>query len=163
VEYAAAEGLAIAMQVNTDEGFTRKLHGFVLELKAIVLKELENLERDAILENFRQQENCWNAGDIDCYMKAYHPSDSIRTISSQGVTFGYEAIRRQYQANWPPERMGRLHFDQMLPERIAADTWSVLGRFNLQFPGREELVQGWFSVLMKRIGGHWYMVSDHSG
>ncbi|MCB0589431.1 MAG: serine hydrolase [Phaeodactylibacter sp.] len=162
VEYAADEELAISIQVNTDEGFTSKLHGFALELKAIVKGHLEALEQAAILENFQQQEVCWNQGDIDCYMKAYFPSDSIRTISRQGVTFGYEAIRQQYRANWPPERMGRLHFDQMLLERISADTYSVLGRFNLQLPEREEPARGWFSVLMKRIDNEWYMVSDHS-
>lgn len=162
VEYAADEDLAISIQVNTDEGFTSKLHGFVLELKAIVKTYLETLERAAILQNFNRQAVCWNAGDIDCYMKAYHPSDSIRTVSRQGVTFGYEAIRQQYKANWPPERMGQLHFDQMLLERIAPDTYSVIGRFNLRLPEREGPAQGWFSVLMKRIDGAWYMVSDHS-
>ncbi len=162
VEYADDERLAIAIQVNTDEGFTSKLHGFVLELKAIAKMHLEILERAAILDNFKRQEACWNAGDIDCYMAAYHPSDSIRTISRQGVTFGYEAIRQQYKANWPPERMGRLHFDQMLLERIAPDIYSVIGRFNLQFPERKEPAQGWFSVLMRRTDGAWYMVSDHS-
>lgn len=162
VEYAAEEGLAIAIQVNTDEGFTGKLHGFVLGLKTIAKAQLETLEKAAILDNFRQQEACWNQADIDCYMKAYHPSDSIRTISSQGPTFGYEAIRRQYQANWPPERMGQLYFDQLLLERLAPGLYTAIGRFNLKFPGREEPVQGWFSVLMKQIGGAWYMVSDHS-
>lgn len=163
VEYADDEGLAISIQVNTDEGFTRKLHGFVLELKEAVKAQLEGMEKAAIMDNFHRQVICWNKGDIDCYMKAYYPSDSIRTISRQGVTFGYEAILRQYKDNWPPERMGQLHFDQMLLEQISEDTYSVIGRFNLQFPEREEPVQGWFSVLMKRIGGAWYMVSDHSG
>ncbi|MCB0615906.1 MAG: serine hydrolase [Phaeodactylibacter sp.] len=162
VEYAADEGLAISIQANTDEGFTSKLHGYILELKTIVKEHLDALERAAILDNFHRQEACWNQGDIDCYMKAYHPSDSIRTVSRQGVTFGYEAIRQQYEANWPPERMGQLHFDQMLLERISDDAYSVIGRFNLQFPEREEPAQGWFSVLMRRIDGAWYMVSDHS-
>ena len=162
VEYAADEGLAISIQVNTDEGFTRKLHGFLLELKDIVKAHLEARDRASILENFKRQESCWNQGDIDCYMKAYHPSDSIRTVSRQGVTFGYEAIRQQYKDNWPPERMGRLYFDQMLLERVSTDIYSVIGRFNLQFPEREEPAQGWFSVLMRRIDGAWYMVSDHS-
>ncbi|MCB0563781.1 MAG: serine hydrolase [Phaeodactylibacter sp.] len=163
VEYAADEGLAISIQANTDEGFTSKLHGYILELKTIVKEHLDALERAAILDNFHRQEACWNQGDIDCYMKAYHPSDSIRTVSRQGVTFGYEAIRQQYEANWPPERMGQLHFDQMLLERISDDAYSVIGRFNLKFPEGEELTRGWFSVLMKHIGGEWYMVSDHSG
>ncbi len=163
VEYAAEEGLAISIQVNTDEGFTGKLHGYVLDLKTIVKAQLEALEKAAILDNFRQQETCWNQADIDCYMKAYHPSDSIRTVSSQGATFGYEAIRQQYRANWPPERMGQLHFDQLFLERLAPGLYTVIGRFNLTFPEREEPARGWFSVLIKQIGGAWYMVSDHSG
>ena len=37
------------------------------------------------------QADAWNQGDIDCYMKAYHPSDSIRTVSRRELYAAREA------------------------------------------------------------------------
>ena len=162
VEFAKDAKIAIAIQVNTDEGFTRKLHGLSVELKRICLEGLLAMEEEAILDNFQRQEACWNQGSIDCYMEAYHPDDSICTISSQGVAFGYETIRQQYNRNWPQERMGQLHFDNFFMERLPPVLYTVIGRFNLAMEGRDEPYRGWFSVLMKKIDGKWLMVSDHS-
>lgn len=67
-------------------------------------------DREMILQNFEQQQECWNKGDIECYCEAYLPSDSVRVISSQGVLYGYDNILELYQKYWTPENMGELSF-----------------------------------------------------
>ena len=166
VEYSDRYGFSIALQTNTDQGMGRRHHAHVQRFAGLVAAYLDGIyaaDEQAIRDNFRQQENCWNQGDIDCYMTAYLKSDSIRTISSSGFTYGYENIRQHYFKYFPAGKMGQLHFDKMNLTRLSDAAYYVVGRFNLEFPDREEPVQGHFSVLMQKVDGRWVMVSDHSG
>ncbi len=122
----------------------------------------QNKAVEGIKANFKKQEMCWNNSDLVCYMQAYATTEEIQTISRAGVTKGYDVILKQYQQYFPPERMGKLHFDHMQFRKIGAKYYYVIGRFNLTFAEQEEVRQGYFSVLMKKIKGKWFIVSDHS-
>ncbi len=116
----------------------------------------------SILKNFEQQAACWNAADLVCYMKAYASIPAIQTISRAGVTKGYDAILAQYRQYFPTDRMGTLTFDKFQFTRISPKYYYVVGRFNLKFRQQTDVHQGYFSVLMKKIKGDWYILSDHS-
>ncbi len=115
----------------------------------------------AILANFDQQVKCWNQGDIDCYCKGYLKSSETRIVSSRGITSGYEAIVASYKKNWPKERMGKLHFDQVKMDKLSTKVYLVHGQFNLTYPESKPL-SGYFTVIMKKVGGQWLMFADHS-
>lgn len=121
-----------------------------------------NIDEAAIKANFKQQEICWNKGDINCYMQAYVPSDDIRTISRSGVTYGHGPISQNYRKYFPAGKMGQLHFDNMSLTRLSEQYYYVVGRFNLSFKKQNQLTQGYFSVLMEKRNGKWLMLSDHS-
>lgn len=161
VEYSSKRQYAIALQVNND-GVFPYMQQFTYQMEAIVDKYLDDIDSYSIRQNFKNQELCWNQANIECYMEAYAPNGSIQTISRGGVTHGYENILNDYKKYFPKERMGQLHFDEIQTRRLASDIYFVTGRFNLKFPDREALVQGWFSVNAKKINGHWYMITDHS-
>lgn len=166
VEYSENYGFAIAMQTNTDQGMGRRHHAHVQRFARLIAGFLEHgfaADEQAIRDNFKKQEDCWNQGSIDCYMTAYLQSDSIRTISRAGITYGFGAIRQNYLHYYPPGKMGRLHFDNFSLTRLSDNYYYVVGRFNLVYPDRKEPVEGYFSVIMQKIGGQWLMVSDHSG
>lgn len=114
-----------------------------------------------IMENFNQQVKCWNAGDIGCYCKGYVNSDKTHIVSSGGITYGYDAIVASYKTNWPKERMGKLHFDQVNMEKLAESIYLVHGRYNLEYEEKQP-VTGYFTVIMKKIDGKWLMYADHS-
>jgi hypothetical protein len=116
----------------------------------------------AIMANFSRQEECWNNGDLECYVSAYHPEEEVQTISSVGITKGMNNVLAQYQRFYPQGRMGNLHFDQMQLKRLSNDYYYVVGRFNLKYDVPDTLFQGWFSVLMKQHQDNWFMLSDHS-
>ncbi len=165
-EYSEKYGFAVAFQTNTDQGMGRKHHAHAqrfARLAEVYLDALRAADEKAVLDNFRQQADCWNKGDIDCYMTAYLHSDSIRTISSGGFTYGYENIRQNYLKHFPAGKMGKLHFDKINITHLGEAACYVVGRFNLAYPDRTELTQGYFSVLMQKMDGKWLMVSDHSG
>lgn len=165
-EYSERYGFAIAFQANTDQGMGQRHHAHVQRFAQLIAKSIqEGIARDeqAIRNNFKKQEDCWNQGSIDCYMTAYLQSDSIRTISRDGFTYGYAHIRQNYLTYFPSDKMGQLHFDELSLTRLSDDHYYVVGRFNLVLPKREEPYQGYFSVLMQKIDGKWLMISDHSG
>ncbi len=116
----------------------------------------------AILQNFEKQELCWNSQDLICYMEAYDSSETIQTISRAGIEKGYSAILASYQRYFPPEHMGKLHFDQMDLKRLSDSFYYVVGRFNLRYAVPDTVFQGWFSVLMEKKNDKWCIISDHS-
>lgn len=115
----------------------------------------------AIMANFDQQVKCWNQGDIECYCQGYLKSNETRIVSNRGITSGYEAIVASYKKNWPKERMGKLHFDQVKMDKLSNKAYLVHGRFNLTYPESKPL-SGYFTVIMKKVGGQWLMFADHS-
>jgi len=114
-----------------------------------------------ILENFNQQVQCWNKGDIDCYCQGYVKSPETHTISSRGFTYGYDTIVAQYKKNWPKEKMGLLSFDQLKMEKLSGSAYMVHGKFNLAYE-QAKPVSGYFTVIMKKIKGRWLMYADHT-
>lgn len=125
-------------------------------------KETHPTEEELILANFKKQETCWNNEDIECYMQAYSTTDEIQTISTGGVTFGYENIISNYKKYFPKGKMGTLFFDEFNLRKLSKKLYFVTGQFNLKFEGREKLAQGWFSVIMKKEKGNWVIITDHS-
>ncbi len=116
----------------------------------------------AIKDNFKKQEECWNQGDHECYVEAYFPSENVQTVSRGGVTKGYKNILASYKRGFPKEKMGKLHFDNFSYKKLSRKYAYVVGRFNLKYEDREKPRQGWFSVIMEKIDGQWFMISDHS-
>ncbi len=161
LEYSSKHQYAIAIQVNTDEGSSR-LQEFIYQFDHIILAHLDDIAEEKILENFKQQEDCWNQKDIDCYMQAYATDEEVQTNSRSGVTYGYDDILNNYKKYFPADSMGELHFDELAMRRLSDQLYFVTGRFNLKAPNQEELRQGWFSVVMKKIKGQWFMITDHS-
>lgn len=126
-----------------------------------VIAQLGSKDEKLILANFDQQVKCWNQGDIDCYCQGYYKSEDTRIVSTRGITNGYEAIVASYKKNWPKERMGKLHFDQVKMDKLSGKVYLVHGRFNLEYEQAKPL-SGYFTVIMKKIKGQWLMFADHS-
>lgn len=160
-EYSTSGDYGLAFQINTDGGYPN-LESISYRLRKVMADHQANMDEAMIRGNFKKQEDCWNAKDIECYMLAYAPEGKIQTASRGGVTYGYDNIISDYRKYFPKERMGNLHFDNITLRRLSDELYFVTGRFNLKYEGREQLSQGWFSANMKRIKGKWYMITDHS-
>ena len=115
-----------------------------------------------ILENFERQKNCWNAEDLDCYMNAYSKWDDLKAVTSNGVTTGYDDILARYIKHFPKGKMGELSFHDFDFNLLTKRLCFVTGRFRLKLKDRNEPFDGWFSVIMKKHGKQWYIVTDHS-
>lgn len=119
------------------------------------------IEEKAIREVMAIQEDCWNSGDLECFMEGYWKSDKLVFIGSSGVTYGWQKTLDSYKNSYPTkEKMGTLTFDILIMEPLSENFWSVIGKWSLQ--RKEDNPNGHFSLIFRLIGDEWMIVSDHS-
>ncbi|WP_421801332.1 hypothetical protein [Flagellimonas sp.] len=124
---------------------------------------IDSKDKKAILLNFQRQEECWNKKDIDCFMEAYSKINLVQAISSNGIVYGYERILSNYKERYYPNgTVGQLSFDRFNFRKLTRKLYFVVGRYNLKLEERDKLVQGWFSVIMKKEKERWVILTDHS-
>lgn len=118
-------------------------------------------DEKAIREVLAQQEECWNAGDLECFMEGYWKSDQLIFIGSKGVTYGWQKTLDNYKKSYPNKAaMGTLTFDLIIVEPLSDDFWTVIGKWSLK--REKDNPKGHFSLIFRRLGNEWVIVSDHS-
>lgn len=115
----------------------------------------------AIRDVLSQQQDCWNAGDLECFMEGYWKSDQLVFIGSKGVTYGWQQTLDNYKKSYPDKSaMGKLTFTLLILEPLSEDFWSVIGKWSLK--RKDDNPNGHFSLIFRRLGDEWVIVSDHS-
>ncbi len=115
----------------------------------------------AIRNVLSQQEECWNTGDLECFMEGYWKSDQLVFIGKSGVTYGWQKTLDNYKKSYPDkDAMGELSFELLIVEPLSNDFWTVIGKWSLQ--RKSDNPQGHFSLIFRRLGDEWVIVSDHS-
>lgn len=121
----------------------------------------QNPDEQAIREVLAQQQECWNAGDLECFMEGYWKSDQLVFIGSKGLTYGWQQTLDNYKKSYPDKSaMGKLTFELLILEPLSDDFWSVVGKWSLK--RKSDSPNGHFSLLFRRLGDEWVIVSDHS-
>jgi len=123
--------------------------------KEPALKEIEKA--------MQEQENCWNKGDIPCFMAHYWKSDSLRFIGKSGVTYGWQKTLDNYLKSYPDKKaMGKLKFNNLTVEFTDVNTILVIGQWKLERGKELGNLEGHYSLLWKQKDGRWVIVLDHS-
>ena len=121
----------------------------------------QNIDELAIREVMQNQEKCWNVGDLDCFMEGYWKSEKLVFVGSRGLTYGWQNTLDNYKRSYPtPEKMGTLTFEILIIEPLSDDFWSVVGKWSLE--RKDDSPSGHFSLIFRRLGNDWVIVSDHS-
>ena len=108
----------------------------------------------------------WNRGDLDAFMEDYLPSDSTTFIGGRGLLRGPAAIR----ASYAPLFTGRavrdsLSFAVLDVDPLAPGIVNLIGQYTLarRVGDRDSVTaRGPTSLLVRRVGGRWRIVHDHS-
>lgn len=120
-------------------------------------------DKQEIHSVLNRQIECWNQGNIDCFMEGYWKSDSIMFIGSSGITYGYRNTMDRYMKNYPDKKtMGELSFDIMETKKITEDSYLVVGRFHLKRDEDVGDLSGIFTLTFRKILGDWLIVVDHT-
>ncbi len=115
----------------------------------------------AIREVMADQEQCWNEGDLECFMEGYWQSEELVFIGSKGLIYGWQKTLENYKNSYPDQAtMGKLQFTIKVIEPLSEDYWFVIGKWQL-FRESSDL-EGHFSLIWRNIDGEWKIVADHS-
>ena len=116
----------------------------------------------AVQKVLLEQQEDWNTGDIDAFMKHYWKSDQLQFIGASGVTYGWQNTLDNYKRRYPNRQaMGKLKFDILEVNQRSRKVISLVGKFYLT---REEIddLSGHFLLIFQKIKGKWKIVADHT-
>lgn len=109
----------------------------------------------------QKQEEAWNRGDIEEFMRGYWKSDSLIFIGKSGVKYGWKNTLNNYKKTYSGRsQMGILKFKNLKTEILDEKNAYVIGNWILF---REtDTLGGYYSLWWKKIDGNWFIVTDHS-
>jgi hypothetical protein len=126
-----------------------------------VTTKAQNADEMVIRRVLANQSAGWNRGNLDEYMIGYWQSDSLLFIGKNGPKYGYKTTLETYKKSYPDTAtMGKLHFDLLQLKRLASDYYYVTGKWALHRSKGD--VEGYFTLLFRKIKNSWVIVSDHS-
>jgi ketosteroid isomerase-like protein len=132
---------------------------FGLDLSA--QEALKAKDQKAILEVLQVQQEAWNRADIPAFMEGYWRSDSLTFMGSDGPNYGWQTTLDNYQKRYPDQAaMGKLEFGVLRLEKLGPKSAFMIGRFHLTREIGD--LSGYFTLVWKKIGGQWLIVSDHT-
>lgn len=116
-----------------------------------------------ITKAMKEQEECWNKGDVSCFMTHYWKSDSLRFIGKSGLTYGWQPTLDNYLKSYPDKNaMGKLTFQNIVMEFTDVHTVLVIGKWKLERTGDLKNLEGHYSLLWQQKNGQWVIITDHS-
>jgi ketosteroid isomerase-like protein len=139
----------------------------VLAVAALLLASCGSAELDEvtarrdILALIKQQQDDWNAGSTEAFMRGYVKSDSLRFASGDTVYYGWAATMERYRRAYPDRAaMGVLTFSDLDIKILGPDAALVFGKYMLQ---REaDRPWGLFTLLFLKTDAGWRIVHDHT-
>lgn len=115
---------------------------------------------DDVLEILIKQKAAWNQGDIDGFMEYYWKSEHLTFQAGNSRVVGWDALITRYKANYSGERMGVLHFTDILINILSEDLVLVLGRWEVK--GKDDSARGLFTLLIQHKPEGWRIIHDHT-
>jgi uncharacterized protein (TIGR02246 family) len=107
------------------------------------------------------QTEAWNRGDVEGFMQTYWKSDSLMFIGKSGVTRGWQQTLNNYKKGYPDTAaMGKLSFDIIKVEQLSPQSFFVVGKWMLKRTIGD--LSGHYTLLLRKMGGRWVIVADHS-
>ena len=109
----------------------------------------------------RAQQDAWNRGDIDEFMKGYARSRSTVFVSEDTVRRGWETVRDRYRKKYSDRaKMGLLTFSDLEITPLGSDAAVVLGRWKLK--RAQDQPHGRFTLVFRRLSEGWRIIHDHT-
>ncbi len=116
---------------------------------------------EVIAATLDAQAAAWNEGNLAAFMDIYWNDDDLKFVSGTSITKGWSSTMKRYRDRYADESgLGRLSFEKTDVEMITDDVAVVTGRYN--HVKNAEASSGAFTLVMKRIGGVWRIVHDHT-
>jgi uncharacterized protein (TIGR02246 family) len=123
--------------------------------------EAEDLE-GSVEDMLQMSAAAWNRGDIDGFLDAYADAPSTSFMTPTGPVQGLAAIRTVYASAFGAgAARDSLRFEALRVRTISPLMAVVTGRYVLERTG-SITSNGWFTLVLRRMGEGWRIVHDHS-
>ncbi len=134
---------------------------FVWLLIYFVSPIMAQTDKDKVLDAMKQQVDCWNKGDIECFMEHYIKSDSLLFMGKTGITYGWQNTLNGYHSRYPDDAaMGKLQFAIIDLKTLGPTHFFMTGKFYLYREIGD--LEGYFSLVWEKVGQQWLIISDHT-
>jgi len=121
----------------------------------------QNKDEQAVRKILQSQTEEWNKGNIVSFMSGYWQNDSLLFVGSTGANYGFANTLKNYQKGYPDTAaMGKLNFDILQVKPLSDTYYFVLGKWHLTRSIGN--LNGFYTLLFKKINGQWKIVVDHS-
>ena len=121
----------------------------------------QNKDESAIIKMLQAQENAWNNGNLEAFMKGYWQNDSLLFIGKNGPKYGYGTTLENYKKGYPDTvRMGKFTSTILSVKKLSKEYYFVVGKWHLKRSVGD--VSGHYTLLIRKINGEWVIVADHS-
>ena len=118
-------------------------------------------DKKDILNILETQRTSWNKGNLEDFMQTYWKSDSLLFVGKNGPKFGWQTTLDNYRKSYPDQAaMGTLSFDVQQVRFLSATDAFVLGAWHLK--REKDSLQGYFTLLLRKLNGEWKIIADHS-
>jgi ketosteroid isomerase-like protein len=109
------------------------------------------------------QENAWNRGDLDGYVKGYKDSPETVFMGKQ-IVEGYAQIVAEFKHDYPTAAsMGTLGFSELEVHTVSESLAVCLGKYHLERAKKEGGgADGTFSMVLEKTSEGWKIVLDHT-
>jgi len=156
----AAIAAVVAAPAIWDYSALRDRVATVTEL--VVTHETAPPVRAQIEHMMTEAAGAWNRGDLDRFVADYAPDTTTTFIGSRGIMRGRAAIRAAYAPRFSaPGKQDSLSFENIEVDSLAPDALNVIAYYRLS-RGDSTIARGPTSLVMRKIGGVWKIVHDHS-
>ena len=116
---------------------------------------------ELIKKELSRQQECWNTGDLECFMDGYWKSDQLRFLGKSGLNNGWQKTMDNYVKSYPDKAaMGILKFDLLFFRTLGENNYLVTGKWELT--RESDKPWGYFTLVWENIGGQWKIIYDHS-
>jgi len=114
----------------------------------------------AIKRILTSQQECWNNGDIDGFMKGYWNSeDLIFTSTRHEPTYGWQATLERYKNSYPTKSsMGELKFEILKTILTSEKKAKLKGKWKLT--RKNDHPNGLFWLEIEKIDKNWLITKD---
>ncbi len=109
-----------------------------------------------------RQVEAWNQGDLESFMGGYAKSSELTFFSGQTSVSGWQTMLDRYHGRYKADgrEMGKLEFNDLRVEMLGGENAFVRGRWHLKMKAEEH--GGLFTLIMRKTGGQWKIIHDHT-
>ena len=134
----------------------------VLNCKPSSLKNYKD-SCEEINDLMYEQEESWNKGNIEDFMKKYWRNDSLIFIGKSGINYGWNKTTSNYKKSYPSRNlMGLLHFNNIKCLPINDTTHIISGQWNISRLDSSKNIGGYYSLMWIKKEDGWRIVYDHT-